>query len=126
MSEPGGWEPEEFTSATCRPVTLDSGETVPVLGDRPLSPEGIAALKELIEAARARLAAENPPGTGAQSLWARVDARAYLLRVSVRDAAKQAGVAPSALSRLAQGRMPGPSDLARIETWLGTQEPAPH
>lgn len=110
----------------CRPVTLPSGETIRVRGAGDLGPDGVAALAELVEAARRKHAAENPPDPGAQSLWARVDARAYLAGVSVRDAAKQAGVAPSVLSRLANGRMPGPDDLARIEAWLARHEEADH
>lgn len=110
------WDPDEFTSATCRPVTLESGETVPVLGDEPLSAQGVAALAELIEVARAKHADENPPDDGAPELFERV-AAARDTR-TLRECAHEAGVRFSTLFRVGQGRMPPPEDLAKIEAWL--------
>jgi hypothetical protein len=113
-------EPQEFTSATCRPVTLESGETVPVLGDEPLSARGVAALAELIEAARAKHAAENPPDEGAPELFERIEAARG--DRSLRECARLAGVRFAVLFRIRQGRMPGAQDPAAIEAWLAAQD----
>lgn len=110
------WEPDEFTSATCRPVTLESGGTVPVLGAEPLSPQGVAALAEVIDAALAKAAAENPPDDGAAELRARIEA--VRGDRSLRECARLVGVRFSVLFRIGQGRMPGAQDLAKIEAWL--------
>jgi len=116
----GDEEPEEFASATCRPVTLESGETVPVLGDEPLSARGVAALAELIEAARAKHAAENPPDEGAPELFERIEAARG--DRSLRECARLAGVRFAVLFRIRQGRMPGAQDPAAIEAWLAAQD----
>lgn len=132
MPEPADdWEPEQFTSAVCRPVTLASGETIPVLGGEPMSAEGVAALGELVDVVRAKMAAENPPDEGAPALWWRIKiARG---RRSLRQVAGESGVRFAVLFRIGQGRMPDADDLARIEAWLETStrgagsasEPAP-
>lgn len=61
----------------CRDVTLASGETIRMRGRRGLGPAGVAALGELVEAARAK-AAENPPDPGAPELWARIEAARWV------------------------------------------------
>lgn len=100
----------------CRPVSLPSGEQIPVLGGRELSPEGVAALAVLVEAARAKAAAGCPPDEGTAELYARIEsARGALNR---RQVAAEAGVPFSVLFRIGQGRMPGESDRAAIERWL--------
>lgn len=114
------WEPEEFTSAVCRPVTLPSGETIPVLGSEPMSAEGAAALGELIEAARAKHAAEHPENPSATALYLRCEAVRNDRVMFWSEAAREAGVRFSVMTRLANGRMPGPEDLALIEAWLET------
>jgi hypothetical protein len=111
--EDDDWEPPEFVDADCRPVVLASGETVPVLGGRELSPQGAAALGELVEAVRAMAPL---PDVGADELWARIGAARgdrYLTEI-----ARQAGVKRSVLFRIGQGRMPDGDDLAAIEAWL--------
>jgi hypothetical protein len=117
-----GWVPEEFTSAVCRPVTLGTGETVPVLGDRPMDARDTAALGQLVAVVRAKVAAEHPPEPGAQALYARIDAARTATGLSAYQTAKAAGVALSVLTRLANGRMPGEQARAAIETWLAGQE----
>jgi hypothetical protein len=52
----------------CRPVTLPSGEAIPVLGARELSPADVAAMGELVEAVRRKAAAGNPPDPDAAAL----------------------------------------------------------
>lgn len=108
---------------TCRPVTLPSGETIPVRGRGGLGPAGVAALAEVIEAARAKHAAEHPSDPGAEDLYGRVDAVCGRLRLPRYRAAKAIGVRHSVLVRLAQGRMPGGAERAAIETWLAAQNP---
>jgi hypothetical protein len=117
-----GWVPGEFTSAVCRPVTLDTGETVPVLGDRPMDAREAAALARLVEVVRAKVAAEHPPEPGAEALYARIAAVRTAARLSAYQTAKAAGVSLSVLTRLANGRMPGEQDRVAIETWLAGQE----
>lgn len=105
---------------TCRPVTLPSGEMIRVRTSGPLDPAEAAALGEVVDAARARLAAEHPADEGAEALWNRVNrARCDAF---LRDAARQAGVRPVALYRLMQGRMPQGRELAAIEAWLTASE----
>lgn len=106
----------------CRDVPLPSGETIRVRGRGGLGPAGVAALGELVEAAR-RKAAQNPPDEGTAALYERIEAALDRQSVSpLRDAAKQAGVKFSALFKIGQGRMPGAVDLAAIEKWLGATE----
>jgi|GEM_PF-5313442 len=102
----------------CRPVTLLSGETIPVLGARELSPAGVAAMGELVEAVRRKAAAENPPDPDAAALWARIDTARHAAGLSLREVSGLCGVKFSVLFRTAQGRMPGADDLAAIEAWL--------
>jgi uncharacterized HAD superfamily protein len=62
--------------------------------------------------------AGEPVDAGAPELWARLDAARTPNFLSLRDAARQAGVRLSTLFRIGQGRMPDPADLARINAWL--------
>lgn len=101
---------------TCREVTLPSGEPIRVRGADDMSPEAIAALGEIVDAVRAWHAAEHPPDDGAEELWTRIDQT--LGGLTLREAARQAGVPFSALFRVAQGRMPEGEQLAAIENWL--------
>lgn len=103
---------------SCRLVTLPSGEQIRVRGSGKMSPEAAAALGELVDAARAKLAAEHPPNPAAEALWARLTARADTLGIRMRDLAHEADVRPSTLTRIAQGYMPGGEELLAIERWL--------
>lgn len=106
----------------CRDVELASGQVVRVRGRGGLGPAGVAALSELVEAARAK-AAETPPDPGAPQLWARIEAALDPdSPIPLRDAAKAAGVRFSVLFRIRQGRMPGGEDLGAIQTWLASVE----
>ncbi len=104
----------------CRLVTLPSGETVPVFGSESMSPEGAAALGELVDVVRAKMAAENPENPLATALYLRCEAVRNDRVMFWSEAAREAGVRFSVMTRLANGRMPGPEDLARIEAWLET------
>lgn len=104
----------------CRDVALPSGEVIRVRGG--LGPAGVAALAELVEAARVK-ASENPPDPGTPELYGRIEAARGPL--NWRQVAALAGVKFSTLFRIGQGRMPAPGDLALIETWLAAQEPPP-
>lgn len=107
----------------CRDVELASGEVVRVRGRGGLGPAGVAALSELVEATRTK-AAQTPPDPGVPQLWARIEAALDPdSAIPLRDAAKAAGVRFSVLFRVRQGRMPGPADLAAIETWLTAAAP---
>lgn len=101
----------------CREVTLPSGEPIRVRGAGEMSPEAVAALGEIVDAAR-RMAAEQPVDDGARELWARLDAARKSDCLSLRDVARQAGVRFSTLFRVGQGRMPSAEELAAIERWL--------
>jgi hypothetical protein len=103
----------------CREVTLPSGEPIHVRGARPMNTEEVAALGILVDAVRAKHATEHPPNPAAEALYARLAARAESAGIRLRDAAREAGVRPSVLTRIAQGYMPGEDDLAAIEAWLG-------
>lgn len=105
----------------CRPVTLPSGETIAVLGGRELSPAGVAAMGELVEAVR-RKAAENTPDPDAAALWARIDTARRAADLSLREMAGLTGVTFKTLFRTAQGRMPCADDLAAVEAWLTERE----
>lgn len=105
----------------CRPVTLPSGETIPVLGARELSPAGVAALGELVESGR-RKAAQNPPDPDAAELWARIDTARRTAGLSLREVSALTGVRFAVLFRTMQGRMPDAGDLAAVEAWLAAQE----
>lgn len=107
----------------CRPVKLPSNETIRVRGARPLNAEETAALGEVVDAARRKLTAEHPPNPAAEALWARVAARCDARGILRRDAAHEAGVRPSVLTRIAQGVMPDGDDLAAIEAWLSGNSP---
>jgi len=109
MPEPGD---------SCRPVLLPSGEPIRVRGADPMGPEAVAALGEVVAAARARRAAEHPPDPAAVALWGRLYAMLRRERMSSFRMASQAGVAFSVLSRLRNGYMPDATDLATIEAWL--------
>lgn len=102
----------------CRPVALPSGETIRMRGGRPLDLEETVALGKIVDAARAMHAAEHPANPAAEALWSRLLARAGERGISLRDAAREAGVRPSRLLRVAQGYMPDDADLAAIDAWL--------
>jgi hypothetical protein len=102
----------------CRPVTLPSGETIRVRSAAEPSPEAVAALGVVVDAVRAKLAAEHRPDGGADGLWERLESARQPRGLSLRDVASQAGVRFSALFRIGQGRMPESADLARINAWL--------
>lgn len=104
----------------CRDVTLPSGERIRVRGRGGLGPAGVAALGELVDAVRAKAAAENPADEGSEALYERIEAaRGGLTR---RQVAAQAGVRFSVLFRIGQGRMPTGEDLAAIERWPAAAE----
>jgi hypothetical protein len=109
---------------SCRPVALPSGETVLVRARGGLGPVGVAALAEVVEAARAKHAAEHPPDPGAGELYGRVDAVCKRLGMPRYQAAKAIGVRHSVLVRLAQGRLPCGGDRTALEAWLESQESA--
>lgn len=107
---------------SCRAVELPSGEVVRVRGRGGLGPAGVAALSDLVEAARAK-AAENPPDPGAPELWARIEAALDPdSAIPLRGAAEAAGVRFTVLFRVRQGHMPDPADQAAIEKWLAAHE----
>lgn len=119
----GEWQPVDGgitaePADSCRPVTLPSGETVRVRGAREMTGLEAAALGELVDAARRKMAAENPPEPGSAALYERIRARCDTFDLSLRDAAREAGVRFSTLFRVGQGIMPGADDLAAIEAWL--------
>jgi hypothetical protein len=103
----------------CRPVTLPSGETIPVLGGREPDAREAAALGDVVDAVR-RLMPDPDPG--APDLWARVDAARVREVLFLREIGWQAGVRASVLFRLRQGRMPCAEDLAKVEAWLAGVE----
>ncbi len=109
---------------TCRPVALPSGETVLVRGRGGLGPAGVAALAEVVEAARAKHAAEHPPDPGAEELYGRLHAVCGRLGLPRYQAAKAIGVRHSVLVRLAQGRLPCGEDQTALQAWLENQESA--
>ena len=102
----------------CRPVALPSNETIRVRGGRPMSADETAAFGEVVAAARRKMAAEHPPNPGAEALWARMAAHCEARGILRRDAAHEAGVRPSTVTRIAQGHMPDGDELAAIERWL--------
>lgn len=102
----------------CRPVKLPSGEPMRVRSAEPMGPEAVAALGELVDAARRKMAAEHPPEPGTHELYERLHARMDVLDVSLRGVAFQTGVRFSTLFRIGQGLMPDGDDLAAIERWL--------
>lgn len=102
----------------CRPVTLPLGETLRVRGVEPMGPEAVAALGEVVAAARARMAAEHPSNPAAEALWGRLEAALDARGIGLREAAHAAGARFSTLFRTGQGYMPGDGDMALIERWL--------
>lgn len=103
---------------SCRPVLLPSGETIRVRGAGPMGPEAVAALGEVVAAARAKMAAEQPPNPAAEALWGRLGAVLDTRGIGLRGAAREAGVRLSTLFRIGQGYMPDDHDLAAIDLWL--------
>ncbi len=103
---------------SCRPVTLPSGETIRMRGAGEMSPEAAAALGEIVEAARRKMAVEHPENPDAVALWHRLLGTADARGVRLRDAATESGVRPWVLLRIAQGIMPDRDALAAIENWL--------
>lgn len=102
----------------CREVTLPSGEAIRMRGAGPMSPEAVAALGELVDAARRKMAAEHSPEPGTAELYERLRARMDVLDVSLRGVAFQTGVRFSTLFRIGQGLLPDGDNLAAIERWL--------
>lgn len=102
----------------CSDVTLPSGDAVRVRGRGALDAADIAALAELVEAARAKAAALNPPDPDAAKSRARLDMVRRARGVSLREMGAACGVKFSVLFRAAQGRMPGEADRAAVEAWL--------
>jgi hypothetical protein len=107
----------------CRPVTLPSGEPIRVRGARPMDARETAALGVLVDAARALHAAGHPPNPAAEALWARLDAAAGAAGIRRHQVARECGVRPSVVTRIAQGCMPEAGDLAAIERWLAAEPP---
>lgn len=102
----------------CREVTLPSGESIRVRAAGEMSPEVVAALGEIVDAARRMHAAEHPPNPATEALWARLTVCLDARGVRLRDAATEAGVRFSVLFRIGQGYLPDAADLASIERWL--------
>lgn len=102
----------------CREVTLPSGEQIRVRAAGPMSAEAVAALGDLVDAARRKMAVEHPPEPGTHELYERLRARMNELDISLRGVAFQTGVRFAVLFRIGQGLMPDGEDLAAIETWL--------
>lgn len=101
----------------CREVTLPSGEPIRVRGAGEMTPEAVAALGEIVDAARA-MAAEQPVDDGAPELWSRIDAVRRRDGLALRDVGALSGVKFSVLFRIGQGYIPTGADLARINVWL--------
>lgn len=108
----------------CRPVTLPSGEPIRVRASGPMSPEAVAAVGQIVDAARAKFAAEHPSDPGADALWSRLDAVRAVRGLTLRQVGAECGVRFSTLFRIGQGRMPDAADLASIEAWLTAAEGA--
>ena len=103
-------------SDECRPVKLPSGEKIRVRGGHAMSEAETKFLGEIVEAARRLIPPSDP---GAAELYERIQAlkdRVGLLHNS--SLAVLIGVNYSVLTRIAQGRMPGDADLAKIEERL--------
>jgi hypothetical protein len=81
-----------------------------------MTPDEADALGEIVDAVRAKMAAEYPSDPRAEELWARFDA-ARGDRM-LHDVAREVAVGPGVLFRLMQGRYPGPAEVAAIEAWL--------
>lgn len=90
------------------------------LAEEMLGPAGVAALGEIVDAARRLDAERNPPDEGAAELWARLESVGG--DRSLRECARLAGLRFAVLFRVGQGRMPGGGDLAAIERWLAEFE----
>ncbi len=54
-----------------------------------------------------------------EALYAALDARRKSKKLSWRDLAKEAGVSPSTLTRMAQGKRPDVDGFAALVRWLG-------
>src|SRR6267154_410424 len=54
-----------------------------------------------------------------EALYAALDARRKSKDLSWRDVAKEAGVSPSTLTRMAQGKRPDVDGFAALVAWLG-------
>ena len=59
------------------------------------------------------------PRLDVQTLYAAVDQRRQSLKMSWRQAAVAAGISPSTLTRLGQGKRPDVSGFASLIKWLG-------
>jgi transcriptional regulator with XRE-family HTH domain len=54
-----------------------------------------------------------------EALYKALDARRKSRELSWRDVAREAGVSPSTLTRMAQGKRPDVDGFAALVTWLG-------
>jgi predicted polyphosphate/ATP-dependent NAD kinase len=108
----------------CRRVTLPSGETIRLRSTQAPTGEALAALEEVVTAAK-RMAASMPVDDGAEALWARIETVRLRDGLTLREIGRQAGVRFSVLFRIGQGRMPDADDSASIGRWLtdATQTP---
>jgi transcriptional regulator with XRE-family HTH domain len=59
-----------------------------------------------------------------ETLYGALDARRKSKKLSWRDVAKEAGVSPSTLTRMSQGKRPDVDGFAALIAWLGV--PADH
>lgn len=100
-------------------MTLPSGEVIRVRGRGVPSPAVVAALGELTAVARASMPG---PEDGAPELYSRLDGARAACGLLWRGVAREAGVRPSTLFRLGQGRMPGAEDLAALTAWFNREE----
>ena len=112
-----GWGPDD--EDICRPVELPGGEMIRVHGAEPMTDRGAAALAEVVAVAR-RLMPE--PDAGAGELFDRLDRGRQRRAILLRQVAREAGVQPSVLTRLANGAMPGEENREKLELWLARGE----
>ena len=54
-----------------------------------------------------------------EALYGALDARRKTQDLSWRDVAKEAGVSPSTLTRMAQGKRPDVNGFAKLAAWMG-------
>ncbi|WP_346536966.1 helix-turn-helix transcriptional regulator [Micromonospora sp. DPT] len=76
------------------------------------------------------VAEPNDPGKVAarldpDSLYVAIDRQRRKRRMQWREAAREAGVSPSTLTRIGQGKRPDADGLVRLLAWLGTTDLAP-
>lgn len=101
----------------CRPVVLPSGETVRLRGSEPIGADGIAALATVVAAAQRRFEAEHPANAEAAALYELLDAARLARGMTWRQVAREAGIASSLVTRIAQGLMPDAPVVVALEQW---------